>query len=141
MARDASLASGLYRRSRGSRDAELRASRYLKMPEYGELRQPIFESWKVRDAVKGFRLADVQWQEKASSRIFLYFFFFFLLSNFCRHSTVRIAECKSIFEYSIFRNASTLKILYSAAALARLERCSPIRGAFHVTRVVCIEWI
>lgn len=82
MARDASLASGLYRRSRGSRDAELRASRYLKMPEYGELRQPIFESWKVRDAVKGFRLADVQWQEKASSRIFLYFFFFFFVVKF-----------------------------------------------------------
>lgn len=124
MARDASLASGLYRRSRGYRDAELRASRYLKTPEHGELRQPIFESWKVRDAVKVFRLADVQLQEKASSRIFLYFFF---LSNFCRHSTVRTVGCKSIFEYSIFRNASTLKILYNTLAL---ERCSPIRGAF-----------
>lgn len=116
MARDASLASGLYRRSRGSTDAELRASRYLKTPEHDELRQPIFESWKVRDAVKVFRLADVQWQEKASSRIFLVVFFF--LSNFCRHSTVRTAECKSIFEYSMFRNASTLKIPYNALAVA-----------------------
>lgn len=80
MARDASLASGLYRRSRGSRDAELRASRYLKMPEYGELRQPIFESWKVRDAVKGFWLTYNG--RKKHRREYFYFFFFFFFVKF-----------------------------------------------------------